>query len=100
MRYWCKFAACKCVRVYAMMMPLPGKYREFWRGIRHGISLCCIIWFIDAHCTKKYNERREYQDRMNVMTGNAGIVLCPECVARTLRSRILRRHLLCSCRPA
>ena len=70
------------------MMMLPEKYREFWRGIRHGISLCCVIWFIDVHCIKRYDERREYQDRMNVMTDNAGIVLCPECVVRTLRSRI------------
>ena len=67
----------------------PGKYREFWRGVRHGIRLCCIIWFVDVHCTKAYAEREEYQNRMNVLTGNAGVVLCPDCVAREVV--VLRR---------
>lgn len=69
-------------------IPAPGKYWEFWQGMRRGIPLCCIIWFIDIHSVRKYGERKEYQDRMRVMTGNAGIVLCPECAARTLGSRI------------
>ena len=68
---------------------LPGKYNEFWKGIRYNIPLCCIVWFVDVHCTMRYKERKEYQNRMSVMTNNAGVILCPACVDRAIRSRPL-----------
>lgn len=69
---------------------LPGKYNEFWKGVRYRIPLCCILWFVDVHCTKRCKERTEYQRQMSVMTNNTGVVLCPDCVARKLNRTLPR----------
>ncbi len=59
-----------------------GKY--FWKGIRCGIPLCCILFFEDG----LEPVRREYVSTMHRLTNNQGIVLCPECLVGRLGRKV------------
>ena len=54
-----------------------GKY--FWRGIKHNISPCCIMFFENewGHIRK---DNKEYGKTMHKLTDNQGIIMCPECL--------------------
>lgn len=54
-----------------------GKY--FWKGIKYGISICCIIFFENEW---KYigKNNKEYGSIMHKLTNNEGVILCPNCV--------------------
>jgi hypothetical protein len=54
-----------------------GKY--FWRGIKHQIPLCCIIFFeTEWQSIRKMN--KEYGNTMDKLTNNQGVVMCPNCL--------------------
>lgn len=58
-----------------------GKY--FWRGIKHNISPCCILFFENEwKCIGKDN--KEYGETMAILTDNQGIILCPDCLANKI----------------
>ena len=57
--------------------------RYLWRGIRYRISLCCIMFFESGWPSIK-RENGEYGELMCELTGNRGVILCPDCLARRL----------------
>lgn len=63
---------------------MTGRYRFFWSGVRCKIPLCCVLFFDtvwDGWAERRERDLRdEYGSRMHDMTGNAGVVLCPQCV--------------------
>lgn len=63
---------------------MPGQYRWFWNGIKHGIPLCCILFFEDGGSGME----PEYGATMYTLTDNSGVILCPECVARAVRQKM------------
>ena len=62
--------------------------KYFWRGIKHNISPCCIIFFENEWQSIKTNIR-EYGDNMHVITNNQGVILCPECLIKTLTHKYI-----------
>jgi hypothetical protein len=58
-----------------------GKY--FWRGIKHDISPCCIMFF-EKEWQSIRKSNREYGEKMHKMTNNQGVILCPECLTRQI----------------
>ena len=49
----------------------------------HNIKLCCQFFFTD--CILSIREQiPEYQSTMPFLTNNDGIILCPDCVSRTV----------------
>lgn len=67
-----------------------GKY--FWHGIKHKISLCCIMFFENEwQSVKKQNS--EYGKTMDKLTNNQGIILCPDCVVKRITNFSLRSEL-------
>ncbi|MCE2507143.1 MAG: hypothetical protein J4F36_11910 [Nitrosopumilaceae archaeon] len=60
-------------------------YRWFWKGINHGISPCCIMFFETAWTGYVKNEIGEYTDTMLQLTNNEqGVILCPDCVSKKI----------------
>ena len=64
-------------------MKKDGKY--FWRGIKHEIPLCCIIFFENSwdsiRCVIP-----NYGNSMHKLTDNAGVILCPDCIEKKISS--------------
>lgn len=58
----------------------------FWRGMKHGINPCCILFFESAWEGINHNIP-EYGPAMPILTNNAGIILCPVCIARRIMKR-------------
>ena len=54
-----------------------GKY--FWRGIKHNISPCCIMFFEKEWQSIK-KDNKEYGETMHKLTNNEGVILCPDCL--------------------
>jgi len=60
--------------------PMKNKEKKyFWKGIKHQISLCCILFFITEWQSIKQNIH-EYGDKMSELTNNEGVILCPDCL--------------------
>jgi len=60
-------------------------YRWFWKGIKHDISLCCIMFFETAWSDCIQNKIEEYSDTMLKLTdGEQGVILCPDCIIKKL----------------
>lgn len=64
-------------------MRKEGKY--FWRGIKHDISPCCILFFENEWESIRKNNR-EYGQTMNKLTNNQGIILCPDCLVNKIKN--------------
>ena len=62
-------------------MKREGRY--FWRGIKHSIPLCCIMFFENEWDSIR-KDNGEYSLTMSKMTNNEGVVLCPKCIIRKL----------------
>lgn len=63
---------------------MTGRYRFFWNGVKDGIPLCCVLFFDtvwDGWTERRERDLKEYGSRMHILTDNAGVMLCPECVA-------------------
>lgn len=57
--------------------------RYFWRGIKHKISPCCIMFFEKEWQSIRKNNK-EYGEKMHKITNNQGVILCPECLTRQI----------------
>ncbi len=58
-----------------------GKF--FWKGIKHDIPTCCILFFENEwQIIRKDNE--EYGQTMYKLTNNEGIILCPDCIRKKI----------------
>lgn len=56
-------------------------YNWFWKGIKHDISLCCILFFESAWSELKHIDDYDFP------SNNDGVILCPNCVRNTLHSK-------------
>lgn len=54
-----------------------GKY--FWRGIKHDIPLCCIMFF-ETSWQSIRKDNPSYGEIMHKFSNNQGIILCPDCL--------------------
>ena len=59
-------------------------YKWFWRGIKHEIPLCCIMFFESAWTDHIKNEIEEYSETMDKLTDNQGVILCPDCIDKKI----------------
>jgi len=62
-------------------MGKEGKY--FWRGIKHDISPCCIMFFENEWDSIR-KDNKEYGQTMHTLTDNQGIILCPDCITKKI----------------
>lgn len=72
---------------------MTGRYGFFWKGVKHNIPLCCVLFFDtvwDGWTQRRERELKEYGDRMNVVTSNAGVILCPQCLHDAMKVRAVR----------
>jgi len=53
---------------------------EFWTGIRNKIPICCIIFYETVWLPSLKNQIAEYGKAMTELTGNQGLILCPDCL--------------------
>ena len=63
-----------------------GKFhndRWVMNGFKDGINQCCILFFESAWRTLS-DEVPEYSDKMYILTDNAGVILCPDCLVSTM----------------
>jgi len=67
-----------------MMKKRKTNYNWFWKGIKHEISLCCIMFFETAWADTIRNQIDEYSETMVQLTNNKGIILCPSCLIKKL----------------
>jgi hypothetical protein len=58
-----------------------GKY--FWRGIKHDIPLCCIMFYETAWQSIRKNNPM-YGETMHKLSNNEGIIFCPECLTKNV----------------
>jgi hypothetical protein len=65
----------------------------FWRGIKHDIPLCCILFFDSAWKSIKHNND-EYGKTMDILTKNQGIIMCPDCLVEKIIEFALRSELV------
>lgn len=65
----------------------------FWRGIKHEIPLCCVIFFDSAWKSIK-NNNDEYGKTMDILTKNQGIIMCPDCLVEKITGLALRSELV------
>jgi len=63
-------------------MRKEGKY--FWRGIKHNISPCCIMFFENEWQSIR-KDNKEYSQTMHKITNNQGIIICPDCLVDHLK---------------
>lgn len=56
--------------------------KYFWRGIKHDIPLCCILFFESVWTKSIKQQISEYGKTMSELTKNQGIILCPDCVIK------------------
>lgn len=62
---------------------MKTKYQWFWKGVKHEIPLCCIMFFENEwQSIRKSN--KEYGKIMPKITDNQGIILCPDCLANKI----------------
>jgi len=67
--------------------------KQFWKGIKYDIPLCCIMFYESAwHGTIK-KEISQYLEKTHILTNNQGIVLCPECLTKKVSNLILYSEL-------
>lgn len=60
--------------------------RFFWKGVGLGIPACCSMFFENEwQSIRKISG--EYGELMHVLTGNEGIVLCPECLVKSVHHK-------------
>ena len=68
-------------------------YGEFWKGIKYDVPLCCIIFFEFAWHGILREDIPEYSEEMCHLTNNAGVIMCPECTIKKLKSIIKARKI-------
>ncbi len=60
-------------------------YRWFWKGIKYGISPCCIMFFETTWANYVKNEIDEYSENMLELANNEpGLILCPDCIIKKI----------------
>ena len=59
--------------------------KYFWRGIKHNISPCCILFFENEWESIRKNNK-EYGQTMHKLTNNQGIILCPNCLVNKIKN--------------
>ncbi len=57
--------------------------KHFWRGIKHKINPCCIMFFSFEWDTIR-NHNDDYAKTMSNITNQDGIVLCPSCIIKKI----------------
>lgn len=62
---------------------------ELWTGIRHNISLCCILFYESVWYPSIKNEIGDYAKTMSHLTNNSGVVLCPECLQKKIKTKTI-----------
>ena len=65
-------------------LALKIKYNWFWKGIKHEIPLCCIMFFESAWTDSVKKEISDYSKTMHHLTNNEGIILCPDCLVNKI----------------
>lgn len=53
-------------------------------GGQFGIPLCCLIWFGNVNCTLR-STLPEYNETMTGLSNNEGVILCPDCIVRSIK---------------
>jgi len=71
-----------------MMKERKTNYNWFWDGIKHDISLCCIMFFETAWANTIRNQIDEYSETMTELTNNEGVILCPDCIVTTIVKKL------------
>lgn len=56
----------------------------FWKGIRSGYPLCCVIFFCDVWCKLRESKKMFSGRECHNYNSNAGFIQCPECICREL----------------
>lgn len=65
----------------------------FYAGVEEGFPLCCIFFFQDIWCGENRKFFREYCSTMHVLTNNAGLIMCPNCVVKTMKNKSKRKNI-------
>ncbi len=73
------------------MRKKDGKY--FWRGVKHQIPTCCIMFFETEWQSIRKNNN-EYGDTMDKLTNNQGVIMCPNCLVDKIMNSSLRSELM------
>lgn len=71
------------VETYKRSKLLIGDFDLF--GVQFGIPLCCLIFFNNCWDDIRMDVP-EYASTMSVITDNAGVILCPKCLVKTLKA--------------
>ena len=59
---------------------------ELFCGIKHDISLCCIIFYESVWLQSTKRMIPEYSEKMWELSDKKGVVLCPDCLVETIES--------------
>ena len=51
-----------------------------------GFKLCCVDWFWNVQSSIR-STIPEYSTTMSKLTDNQGLILCPDCLQKTLRGK-------------
>lgn len=57
---------------------------EFWTGARNKIPLCCILFYECVWYPSIKKLIANYSVTMTKLTNNQGIILCPECIVKSI----------------
>lgn len=60
---------------------------EFFSGIKHDISPCCIIFYESVWLTSIRKQIPDYAQKMWDLSEHRGVLLCPECVIKKLKEK-------------
>jgi len=67
---------------------------EFWTGFKNEIPLCCILFYESVWYPSTKNEIADYAKTMSRLTNNSGVILCPECLQKKIKTKTTRNQLI------
>ncbi len=64
-----------------------------YAGVEEKFPLCCIFFFQDVWSGENKKFFKEYCSTMSILTNNAGLILCPDCVTKKVTELSLHSEL-------
>ncbi|AJZ76434.2 hypothetical protein SU86_008790 [Candidatus Nitrosotenuis cloacae] len=74
-----------------MQRILPAKideHMEFFTGFEENIPLCCVLFYECAWLPAIRIKIPEYLEKMWELTTQTGVLLCPECLVKTISKNL------------
>ena len=67
---------------------------ELFYGIKHKISLCCIIFYELVWLPSIRKQIPEYSEKMWELSNHSGILLCPDCISKKIKDLVSHSELM------